>query len=287
VEFTGRASQRDISALLLARSGFLSRLEAESLQFLKERLAARFEFREVGQDEGIEFLRHQLAARHARSDAHGMSPRIRRSLAASGVLLVAGIGAFLFFFEGHHLPDEPVVRSSPPEAAAPQSLRGEGPISTSSAGNPDLPATPAQLQPAPLTQETLPRDALVPMGTPATSSAEPPSTPSPPANPQTPSIEVAALVSRGDGFLNAGDITSARLFYERAADAGSAAAALRLGATFDPGFLSRTGIHGISVNLAQAAFWYRRARDLGDAAAADWLEGLERQRAVEPGSSRR
>jgi hypothetical protein len=287
VEFTGRASQRDISALLLARSGFLSRLEAESLQFLKERLAARFEFQGIGQDEGIEFLRHQLAARHARSDAHGMSPRVRRSLAVSGLLLVAGIGAFLFFFEGHNLPDGLVVRSSPPEATAPQSWRGEGPVSASSAGNPDLPAAAAQPQPAPLTQETLPRGALVPMGTQATSSAEPPSTPSPPANPQTSSIEIAALVSRGDGFLNAGDITSARLFYERAADAGSAAAALRLGATFDPGFLTRTGIHGISGDLAQADSWYRRARDLGDAAAADWLEGLERQRAVGPGSSRR
>jgi hypothetical protein len=287
VEFTERASQRNIAALLLARSGFVSRLEGESLQFLKERLVARFEFQEVGQDEGIEFLRHQLAARHAGSDAHGMLPGVRQALAAAGVLLVAGIGAFLFFFEGHHLPDGPVVRSSPPEATAPQSLGNEGPISASSPSNPDLPATPAQPQPAPLTQETSPRDALAPMGMQATSSAELPSTPLPPANQQALSIEVAALVSRGDGFLRAGDITSARLFYERAADAGSAAAALRLGATFDPGFLTRTGIHGISGDAAQAASWYRRARDLGDAAAADWLEGLERQRAVEPGSSRR
>ena len=107
------------------------------------------------------------------------------------------------------------------------------------------------------------------------------------ADQHPPSAEIAALVSRGDGFLRAGDITSARLFYERAADAGNASAALRLGATFDPGFLSRAGIRGITGDPAQAASWYRRARELGDAAAADRLKGLDRQSSGEPNSSRR
>jgi hypothetical protein len=38
---------------------------------------------------------------------------------------------------------------------------------------------------------------------------------------------------------SAGDIASARLFYQHAADAGNGSAALRLGASYDPGFLSR------------------------------------------------
>ena len=94
-------------------------------------------------------------------------------------------------------------------------------------------------------------------------------------------------MTRGDGFLSAGDITSARLFYERAADAGSGSAALRLGATFDPGFLNRAGVRGIPSDLEQAASWYRRARQLGDAAAAERLKDLDEKRAAEPNSSPR
>ena len=55
------------------------------------------------------------------------------------------------------------------------------------------------------------------------------------------------------------------------------AAALRLGATFDPNFLGRVGVRGNPGDPAQAASWYRRARDLGDAAAAERLKKLEGQ----------
>jgi len=89
-------------------------------------------------------------------------------------------------------------------------------------------------------------------------------------------------VTRGDRFLSEGDIASARLFYERAADAGDGSAALRLGATFDPGFLGRAGVRGTAGDPAQASSWYYRARDLGNAAAGDQLKTLEQQRLAEP-----
>jgi len=57
--------------------------------------------------------------------------------------------------------------------------------------------------------------------------------------PRLATAEIAALRARGDSLLGVGDITSARLFYERASDAGDGRAALRLGATYDPGFLDR------------------------------------------------
>ena len=91
------------------------------------------------------------------------------------------------------------------------------------------------------------------------------------------SAEIAALVARGDAFLSAGDIASARLFYERAADAGNGGAALRLGATFDPNFLGRAGVRGNQGDPAQAESWYRRARDLGDAGASERLKTLDQQ----------
>ena len=109
----------------------------------------------------------------------------------------------------------------------------------------------------------------------ATPQASPPVV-QPPADQHLSATEIAALVNRGDAFLRAGDIASARLFYERAADAGDSAAALRLGATFDPDFLGRVGIRGNPGDPSLAASWYRRARDLGDAAAAERLKNLER-----------
>jgi len=119
---------------------------------------------------------------------------------------------------------------------------------------------------------------------PATSlTTSPPPTRSPPDQ-RLSAAERTALVSRGDAFLSAGDIVSARLFYERAADGGDGGAALRLGTTFDPAFLSRTGARGSLDDPAQASSWYRRAADLGNLAAQEYLQNLEKQRVPEPGS---
>jgi TPR repeat protein len=51
--------------------------------------------------------------------------------------------------------------------------------------------------------------------------------------------------------------------------------ALRLGAKFDPGFLSRAGVRGAPGDPTRAASWYRRALDLGEAAAAERLKNLD------------
>jgi hypothetical protein len=351
-EPTQHGGQKDAAALLLGRSAFLSRLEEPSLQFLKERLAAQFEFQEVGRDEGIEFLRHQLTARHARSEPRGIPAGVFRGLAMSGVLVALGIGAFLLL-QSYYFPGQPPEQSDagialPREAAAPQSAPSEmsptesapivprvppvaaplaptadraAPRAGSSAGAPDpgraapapevtLPATalPAaqdaakQPSPSPAVGSTATQSARLPEPAPLVAPPTPeaqqtvPKAVSRPALPsQAPSSanqslsppEIAALVTRGDGFLSAGDIASARLFYERAADAGNASAALRLGATFDPGFLSRTGIRGIPGEPEQAASWYRRARDLGDAAAAERLKYLDQRSTGEPNSPSR
>lgn len=91
-----------------------------------------------------------------------------------------------------------------------------------------------------------------------------PAPPTPPAS-QLSAAETAALTARGDAFLNAGDIASARAFFERAANAGDRSAAIRMAVTFDSAFLDRAGMHGLRGDPEQAAFWYRRARDLGTA----------------------
>jgi TPR repeat protein len=85
---------------------------------------------------------------------------------------------------------------------------------------------------------------------------------------------MATLLARGDAFLSTGDITSARLFYQRAADAGAGLAAVRLGETFDPVFLDRALFRGARGDPGQAASWYRRARDLGVGDAEVLLKAL-------------
>jgi TPR repeat protein len=86
--------------------------------------------------------------------------------------------------------------------------------------------------------------------------------------------EMAALLARGDTLLSVGDVTSARLFYERVANAGGGLAAIRLGETFDPLFLDRVHMRGVRGDPAAAEFWYHRARDLGATDAEVLLKSL-------------
>ncbi|HEY3908487.1 MAG TPA: hypothetical protein VGM07_01195 [Stellaceae bacterium] len=84
-----------------------------------------------------------------------------------------------------------------------------------------------------------------------------------------------ALLARGDAFRGTGDITSARLFYERAADAKSGLAALRLGATFDTVLPGSGGLQARTADPGKALFWYRRARELGVGEAEQRIKALE------------
>ena len=87
--------------------------------------------------------------------------------------------------------------------------------------------------------------------------------------------EVTGLVERGDMLFGTGDVASARLFYERAADAGDPKAALRLGESFDPDFLEQAHIRGVRSDLAAARIWYGRAVELGSVEAGTVLKRLE------------
>lgn len=88
------------------------------------------------------------------------------------------------------------------------------------------------------------------------------------------SAEIAAMIKRGRDFLMTGDLASARLLLRRAAEAGSAEAALALGATFDPLVIRRLGAVGTAPDVAQARKWYQRAADLGSSAATGQLAKL-------------
>ena len=75
--------------------------------------------------------------------------------------------------------------------------------------------------------------------------------------------EIDVLVKQGQQFVAAGDFVTARLVFQRAAEAGNAAAALALGASYDPVVLSRLGVRGVDADVAKARAWYQKAKDFG------------------------
>ena len=106
------------------------------------------------------------------------------------------------------------------------------------------------------------------------------------ADVQPPSVDTGALVAQGDQFLGKPDIASARLFYQRAAEAGDGRGALRMGMTFDPVFLARWRLRGIRSDRTQAMAWYRRASALGNAEAELMQNSLLRRTEVASHSTR-
>lgn len=83
-----------------------------------------------------------------------------------------------------------------------------------------------------------------------------------------PDADIALMVKRGDQLLAAGDIVSARRFFERGAEAGDAEALCGVAKTYDTQFLQLIGARGVAGDSTKAIAWYRRAAAAGSAEAA-------------------
>ncbi len=79
--------------------------------------------------------------------------------------------------------------------------------------------------------------------------------------------ELAALLKRAKGLLAIGDITSARLLLERAADAQEPEAALMLAGTYDPQVLGGQDLRSVAPDPEAAKVWYQKAAQMGSADA--------------------
>src|SRR5215831_13286432 len=91
---------------------------------------------------------------------------------------------------------------------------------------------------------------------------------------QISSQELAMLINRAKEMLSAGDIPSARLFLERAAEAQDATAALLLARTYDPDVLGSSDVRNITPEPAKAYAWYKKAAQFGSAEAQRRLAQL-------------
>jgi hypothetical protein len=98
--------------------------------------------------------------------------------------------------------------------------------------------------------------------------------------------EIADLIGRGEKFIKTGDLASARLVLQRAAEAGDQRAALMLAGTFDPIVLEKIGIQGFAPDIirgfapdiALARTWYELAKQFGSREAVRRLQMLASRR---------
>ncbi len=172
------------------------------------------------------------------------------------------------------------VAANPAEVAAPASgapAPGEPKSASAAAAAPAAELKP----PASATAATAPIPAPVSPGTVGTETARgpvPPSgavpTPRRPSPPAMSAAMVSSLIRLGDAKLSTGDISAARLLFTRAADAGNARAATKMGQTYDPAYLAEIGATGIAPDPGAAKDWYTRAAALGDADAVSRLKQL-------------
>ena len=86
--------------------------------------------------------------------------------------------------------------------------------------------------------------------------------------------ELASMRLHADQFIRSGDLSSARLLLERAAEAGDGNAALTLAGTFDPNVLKTLGFQDGAADIEMARLWYERAEKFGSAEARDRLQQL-------------
>jgi TPR repeat protein len=86
--------------------------------------------------------------------------------------------------------------------------------------------------------------------------------------------EVKLLTKQAEQFMAAGDLITARLLFQHAAEAGDATAALAVGATYDPIVLAKLGVRGMIADVGKARSWYETAKRLGSPEASRRLELL-------------
>ena len=96
----------------------------------------------------------------------------------------------------------------------------------------------------------------------------------PPASKATRALdpeEIKLLMKQGEQFIAAGDVVTARIVFQRAAEAGDADAAVVLGGTYDPIVLAKLGVTGLGADVDKARTWYQKAESLGSVEATRLL----------------
>ena len=138
----------------------------------------------------------------------------------------------------------------------------------------DAPAVSSVVTAARVTQaKPLGADTIKPVGVNQAAAAAARSNATP--DPQN-AAEVTRLVARASLLLGQGDIGSARIVLERAAETGSAQASFALAETYDPLILRKWGAYGTLGDAAKARDLYARAQAGGVKEAKERFDALRR-----------
>jgi hypothetical protein len=218
--------------------------------------------------------------RRERSRREGFASRVVLAAAAIGI---AGVGAVIVVglnpfsaspgvrsaVTASAMPDEvpamatiAAIEPAPATASTGAVMPSEAVEAPQPAPIPE-PMVMASVRPAaPVPAAAMPVAAAVPVAP-----VEPPVALEPPAPVAAPPpvlkpAEIDALIAKGEQILKTGDLASARLFFERAANAGDARGALAMAQTYDPQFVRKLPVYGLAANQAEADRWYARAREL-------------------------
>jgi hypothetical protein len=253
---------------------------------------------------GHHMRRHELRSREPADRARGVEARVRiaRALAMLLFMLIVFFAGLVvgtsFFTDPSRLPattpaaPSGAAATEPPAAAALASSSApseqaaatvtparpsEGPPATDPPRVPAVPPAAAEDDKSAAPAGEPNRSAAVGGSTPIAPDAPKGDAPAAPiaaasSVPRLTKAEIDALVARGNSFLATNDVTTARLFYHRAADAGDGTAALRLGESYDPAFLARARLRPVAADPNKAQEWYRNARERGIAEAAILLK---------------
>lgn len=139
-----------------------------------------------------------------------------------------------------------------------------------------LPGGTGKAEPQPKTVASIGPSVSTTPGKGAAGSATRTTPPQVPAKPARTQEQQRALrfVAKGDELLAEGDVATARLYYQRAVDAGLHEGALAMAISFDPAEIARIGARGLQGDIQTARSWYERARELGAPEAAERLRRL-------------
>jgi type II secretory pathway predicted ATPase ExeA len=135
---------------------------------------------------------------------------------------------------------------------------------------PTAPPPAASLPPPPAATPVVAPPVASPSSIPAPAAASISAILSPPVQPSSsshtaqettplPTAVIVDLLQRGEDKLAAGDVLSARLYFERAGAAGSEEGELRAAKTYDPEYLATIDAPGLQPNINRAVDWYRIA----------------------------
>jgi hypothetical protein len=88
--------------------------------------------------------------------------------------------------------------------------------------------------------------------------------------------EMASYLARGNDMLQNGDLATARLFFQRVAEAGDPRGALGMARSYDPAVLEKLPFYGLGADATAARQWYERAGEIETALKSAWLTARDR-----------